>query len=628
MSLPFVEVLNVFGPLLKNEVVSYTTLLDSTYSTKIQDVEIKFQEDTCQLGDAAMRTRTIMDELKKSAMKEIEIAHLSRIQTLGQKETQLMQGYMATKNCITQEVHSYAMDMITSFRTFLASTNGTPPTTTSPSATVLQLVQLLDPSTPPSARIQFLETFMSSVLSSPFQLSVDTVLTIASVVMQIIQGKNKYAETLLAGHDENATMASFLCDPKCQWLMTKFGLQEGQVGADQLSRRQALGRFSYDLTTNVQFVVVLSLVLWYGEMYGRPLEVPSMTTFSVETLESLVRDDFGLLGLSRVGSLLRYYLPRGEGIKGYADLGCELLFSTEWKLYSMQFGDDPVITDNFTAVHVLRAMSNLVCGVGVFLHLAQLHHRFTDDLLYAFYSIPSASTHPLRCLIDPLGIGSANKNDSGLLSGYHDFDTLFGNFTMQSKRANLWFHKNTKKQTSTPVSWPDFVEQTLKGTETLAGGLVQDLWLWYNAFDEFVRMALLALNITEVDTTIAEWIGQKDLETLRRTLTEAYFNNVIHEVAGSQRLLQMLQRGEICTATRQGGSNFQSSLPSHMQQTGAIILVQATFGSTVRFHSAKNHPWSHSPILSDAVTTFQCQIGKIDVSSLVHPSRVETSIAW
>ena len=67
---PFVDVLTAFEPLLQNEILSYTTLLESTYSMKTKDVEIRFQDDICQLGEEALRTRSKMDELTASAMKD------------------------------------------------------------------------------------------------------------------------------------------------------------------------------------------------------------------------------------------------------------------------------------------------------------------------------------------------------------------------------------------------------------------------------------------------------------------------------------------------------------------------------------------------------------------------------
>ena len=566
-------------------------------------------------------------------MRDIEKVNQSKIQALGEKEAQLLQGYMATKNCISQEVHTYALDTIASFRTFLGKTSGIHPTFLPPTAIVQQLVSFLKPSTPPDAKIRYLESFMSSVLASPFKLTEDNIATVLDVVSQSIQGKNRYVESLLAGHDESATYHSLSRDPdpNSNWLLSEFDMQKGQTGAGQFSLRQSLCRFSFDLTSNVRFTVVLSLVLWYGETYGHPMELPpqSLESFSVAHLESIVREDFGLLGLSRVGQgSLRFYLPRGEGVQGYADLGCELFFTNEWQLISIQFGDDPVITNGFTAVHVLRALSNIVCGVGVYLHLSQLHHRYNDDLLYSFYSIPDCYGHPLRSLMDPLGVGSANKNDSAILSGFQDFNTLFGNFTMQSKRANIRYHTETKSQSCTPVAWPAFVHQTLYGVDIEKMGLVQDLWIWYNAFEEFIRMALLELKIVEIDSTIMKWMDKDvSMVILRQTLTEAYFNNVIHELASSPKILQRLQNGDLCTATRLS-EDFTTALPSRMQQAGATILVQATVGSTVRFHSTKNHPWSHVPLLTDAVRTFQRAIANINVSSLVHPSRVETSIAW
>jgi hypothetical protein len=631
-SKPFSDVLNVFEPLLQNEILSFTNMLNSAYSMKTRDVETRFQDEMCQLGDEALRTRTKMDDITKSAMKEVEKVTKSKIEDLGGKEAKLLQEYMTSKNCITQEMHGHALETLASFRTFLAKTSETP--TQAPSfLAVKQLVDLLKPLTPPDARIQYLENFMSTVLTSPFKLTIDNISTVINVVMQSIQGKNRYAEALFAVHDDSATSYSFIHDsnPSSNWILSEFELQPGQPGAGQLSNRQALGRFSYDLTSNIQFTVIMALTLWYGETYGRPFPVKSMASFSVDSLESIVRDDFGLLGLSRVGQdSLRFYLPRGEGIKGYADLGCELLFSNDLKLYSMQFGNDPVITEGFTALHVLRALSNIVCGVGVYMHFSQIHHRFNDDLLYAFYAMKEASDHPLRCLLDPLGIGSANKNDTAILSGYQDFETLFGNFTMQTRTANIRLHTEIKNRTCTPISWPDFVGQTFPDADPEKVCLVSDLWIWYNAFNEFVGTALHVLDITSVDKIITGWLGNgTDMNMLRRTLVEAYFNNVIHELAGSLRVLQMLQNSELCTATRYSASvDFATALPSCMQHVGATILFQATLGSTIRFDSVRNHPWSHIPKLGDVVQRFQSEISKIPLSSLVHPSKVETSIAW
>ena len=617
------EVLNMFEPLLQNEILTFTNMLDTTYSMKTHDVETRFQDEMCQLGNSASQTRTKMDEITKSAMTNIEKVYRSKIQELSGKETKLLQEYMTSKNCITQEVHTYALETITSFRAFLAKTSDVPtPSQSFPSAALKQLVDLLKPSTPPDARIQYLETFMSAVLSSTFKLNIDNISTVINVVTQSIQRKNSYIEALLAGHDDGVTGHSFSHDsqPQSNWVLSEFN-----ICPDQLSDRQALGRFSYDITSNIQFTVVMAMALWYGETYGHQFTIKSPTSFSVECLETIVRDDFGLLGLSRVDQdSLRYYLPRGEGIKGYVDLGCELIFSNDLKLRSIQFGNDNVITEGFTAVHVLRALSNVICGVGVYMHLSQVHHRFNDDLLYAFYRTKETSKHPLRCLLDPLGVGSANKNDTAILSGYQEYETLFNNFTMQSKLANVRLHNMLKTQHYTPVSWPTFVTQTALPENAL----VRDLWSWYNAFDNFIVMALQALSITDIDETITGWLGTgTDMMTLQRILVEAYFNNVIHELAGSQTVLQMMQNGELCTAIRQS-TDVTSSLPSRMQHVGAILLFQATIGSTVRFDSVRNHPWSNVPKLANAVQIFQDSISKIPISSLIHPSKVETSIAW
>jgi hypothetical protein len=463
---------------------------------------------------------------------------------------------------------------------------------------------------------------MSSVLSVPFTLTVDNVSTVINVVIQSIQGTNRYTESLLAGHDDGATCYSFSRDPSPQsnWILAEFD-------TGQLSNRQALGRFSHDPTSNIQFVVILSLILWYGETYGPPFPTKSFASFSVGRLETLVRDDFGLFGLSRTDDALRFYLPQGEGIKGYADLGCELLFSTDFKLRSIQFGNDPVITENFTALHIVRALSNIICGIGVYMHFSQIHHRFNDDLLYAFYTTTDATTHPLRPLLDPLGIGSANKNDIAIMSGYQDFETLFGNFTMQSKHANIRLHNEFKTRKYTPVSWPEFVEQTFPDINLSNIEIVRDLWCWYDAFSKFIHTALQVLDITVIDTVITDWLGNgTTMKILHRTLVEAYFNNVIHELIGSPRALRMLQDGELYTATRRFAS--ADFVTSGMQHVGATMLFQATLGTTVRFNAVRNHPWSHIPKLGDAVQTFQRAIIRIPSSSLVHPSNVETSIAW
>ena len=53
---PFVDVLNAFEPLLQNEILAYTTMLDSTYAMKTQDAEIRYQEDTCPRGRSLANT--------------------------------------------------------------------------------------------------------------------------------------------------------------------------------------------------------------------------------------------------------------------------------------------------------------------------------------------------------------------------------------------------------------------------------------------------------------------------------------------------------------------------------------------------------------------------------------------
>jgi hypothetical protein len=154
---------------------------------------------------------------------------------------------------------------------------------------------------------------------------------------------------------------------------------------------------------------------------------------------------------------------------------------------------------------------------------------------------------------------------------------------------------------------------------------------WYNAFDQFVRSALDKLDISTADKTVTAWLRalhcEPTPEEMRRIIVEGYFNTIVHELANSPSILEKLNAQMMYTATRSPPAPCEPTLSQH---TFATMLSMVASGSTVRFDAVHNHPWSHwtDPALVQIVAVFQSTISTISAGSSVHPSNVETSIAW
>ena len=193
---------------------------------------------------------------------------------------------------------------------------------------------------------------------------------------------------------------------------------------------------------------------------------------------------------------------------------------------------------------------------------------------------------------------------------------------MQTTEANRRFHIAWKDAERSPVRWPHFA----RAFEQVETPLLTELWIWYRAFEDFVATAITVLGIV-VDAPVRAWLvdARRDatLEGLQQLLVEGYFNTVVHELAASPTIGRLMQEGTLHSATRNSGGR-----PSMAQHKGAVMLLQAASGGTVRYHTPTNHPWSHAPALVDAVAVFQRTIGTVPKGSLVHPDCIETSIAW
>lgn len=620
------EIPQLFVPLIECEKVAFRETLDVFFRGESNDIEQTNEKKLEALSREADVTRTRLDGIVGDALTELKAYEATMHQRLTDVQRNMHQKFLSTKNLITQSVHQYTIDALASFRDKL----GVPDVAVAVPPEVLQLTQALG--YPAPGKIAFIEQFISQVISRPFQLSPATFPIVLSILGASLENSNKFNATILSAHDESATLHSMTRAPSRSndWVVNTF------VGssADHMSNRQRDGRILHDLTDNVQLAVVLALVIWYGETECVHLSAPvnASADWSVGRLEHLFREDFGMLGLvpgKETGTLL-FTLAKGEGRAGYNTLGCSVILSQKCTVQSIQIGDGPVVTADFSREDVMQVAANLVCAVGVYLHLAQVHHRVSDDVLYAFYRQAGAKTHPLRKLMDPLGVGAAAKNDAGLLVGFNDQkNTLFNNFTMQTPVANRRLFTDWKHKTRQPVDWPAFV--TMFAPDNLPP-IVREMTTWHDAFTAFVSGAVDALGI-QMDDTVSTWllaVGRTPtMEHLRRTIVEGYFNNVIHELAASPSIAGQLVENTLYTATRTAPTG--PVPPTESQHSFATMLVAATTGGTVRYNARHNHPWSHimsRPTLPTLVKDFQATIDSIPGTSLVHPSKVETSIAW
>ena len=107
-------------------------------------------------------------------------------------------------------------------------------------------------------------------------------------------------------------------------------------------------------------------------------------------------------------------------------------------------------------------------------------------------------------------------------------------------------------------------------------------------------------------------------------VVEGYFSNILHELALSPSVVAMVTENTLYTATR------ASCAPEMVQSAFASMLLTGATGNTARFHATHNHPWSHftdAPLLQ-CVSVFQAAILAVPKESPIHPSKIETSIAW
>ena len=622
------EIPQMFTPLIECEKVVFRETLDSFFQGETESIQQTNGKKLEALSQEAKTTRTRLDDIAADAVQELKAYETLMHQRLTDTQRKLHQEFLRTQNVITQSVHQYTIDALAAFRDKMSNGGMTavPAVPPVPDA-VLQLTQALQYEAP--GKIAFIERFISQVISRPFQLSPATFPIVVSVLTASLENSNAFNTALLTAHDESATIHSMTRAPSRanEWVVrTLVG-----SGTDHLSDRQRAGHILHDLTDNVQLAVVLALVIWYGETECSHLSAPvnEAADWSVATLEHLFRADFGLLGLlpgKEPGTLL-FALGTGEGRAGYNTLGCSVVLSAECRVQSIQIGTGPVVIADFSREQVMQVTANLVCAVGVYLHLSQVHHRASDDVLYAFYQQAGAKAHPLRRLLDPLGVGVASKNDAGLLVGFHEERTLFNNFTMQTPAANRRLFTDWKQRVIQPVDWPKFA--TLFAPDN-PPPVVADMTTWHDAFSAFVGAAIVALDV-QVDATVRGWlraVGRTPtMEELHRTIVDGYFNTVLHELAASPSIVTRLADSTLYTATRAHPAALE---PSRSQHAFATLLVAATTGSTVRFDALHNHPWSHATdqTLQPIVEVFQARVSTIPAASLVHPSKIETSIAW
>ena len=173
------------------------------------------------------------------------------------------------------------------------------------------------------------------------------------------------------------------------------------------------------------------------------------------------------------------------------------------------------------------------------------------------------------------------------------------------------------------MNWPQF-----RGMFSTPRQILNEVDIWYDAFEQFVGSTVQALGVEVLDETVVAWlqaIGREPtFEEMKRTIIEGYFSNIIHELAISPSVAGMVSENKLYLATR------ASRAPAMIQSAFVNMLVTGTTGGTTRFHATHNHPWSHftDPTLLQCVSVFQAAISAVPKESPIHPSKVETSVAW
>jgi hypothetical protein len=615
------DICKLLKPMIDSEKVLFRDTIETIVRIKTEDAAKECAQKLEAISVEARSTRDSIDALTADALDELKGYEQEMYQGLTEDRRKLQQEFKTTKNILIQSVHRYALDELASFKDKLVAHDTVVPETVIPPE-IVALLGVLH-ATDTAVKVAFLETFVSNVIKASFKLSPETLPMLLCILTEASATADAYATSLLSVHDESVTRSSMThtLSGMNALIVKEFGL----VG--QGTHRQIEGHFLHDLIEMVHVNVVLSLAIWYGETQCDQLvSSKGSHATTVKDLEDLFRDDFGLLGLQPgENNTLVFHLDQGEGVAGYDTLGCSVVLSTDLKVQSIQIGNGRVATSDFTQSQLQQVSANIVCAVVLYQHLAQFHHSATDDTLYAFYKQDGAQNHPLRTLLDPLGVGVATQNDKSMLMGFAAHHTLFNNFTMQSPAANQHLLMVSKQTVLKPQHWPQFKRMF---SNEHRPPLVEHLSIWYDAFDKLVKGVLEELEVdVNRDVTVRKWLNTLDRELttteLRRAIVEVYFATVLHELVNHPSVADRVADGTLCTATHAVLTSSQSTFVS-------MLLDGTSKGTTVRYHTPYQHPWSHftHPTLLRHVSTFQTTISTIPVDSLVHPTQVETSIAW
>jgi hypothetical protein len=387
--------------------------------------------------------------------------------------------------------------------------------------------------------------------------------------------------------------------------------------------RNGCGQASFMNPTVVREIMIGGLLLWYGDTYCADISANQVISHATaDWVQSLFRGVYGVLVLKPMGNGFVFDMMEGEGVQGYHALGCHVVLSNSLEVESVRFGAGDIIQkEKFTPEIIMRVASNIVCALA-YLHFGTNHVCYADNLLYAFYRQPGADVHPLRKVIDTAATGVASATERAVMTTSNTNRTMFGNATKQTVDADMRLLQNTLAQKS-PVEWSTYVKRFDSMSDRPS--IIADLDIWYHAFEVLVTSMCSRLDI-RIDPVTSGWLNTIGRDAtmceLSRTITELYFNNVIHELTGGPDIAELLKTSY--SAIRIGQHH-----PTMVQYIAVRILhTGLSVSGTIRFNDVDTHPWSRIGNMCNIVATFQKSIAAISEASAIHPSKVETYVTY
>ena len=325
----------------------------------------------------------------------------------------------------------------------------------------------------------------------------------------------------------------------------------------------------------------------------------------------------------------------------YYKFGGIVTFDKDMKLESINIEREDQVLDNVIIYKRIIASAMTYGTWGV--HFGIQHAIVSDDWNYQFaqnvYS--NDNTHPLAVLVKPLCVGVQEIMNLASLVLVNKLDTSIaaGNNIRGKDISDLnnVFLTDIHKV----AHWPTMRSHIFGVFENELTRSFDAWWtLMHGTITNYVNIYYQDDDSVIYDIQVAQWLTQINMNvskaSLIDTLTMMYFNQITHELFSNPQIIHDLITLKLQFVVR---NDKEHGLPSYFVHLRNIETLVVTNGGTSRFINIEMEQFvkDDNQLAKDVLVQFRTDVQNLATefdnnpdrySSLLHPSLIESSIAW